>query len=66
MIPSRNLIQLYNIHERYLNNLLSRVDEGLITDFYKFFEEPSIMAIFHDRFKDFKQEVTACYKFISS
>ena len=30
-----NLICLYGLHERCLNNLVSRFNEGLIKDFYK-------------------------------
>lgn len=56
-IPVSNIIQLYNIHERYLNNLLARVEEGLIQDLFEFFGEPWSMAIFHDRFRDLRQEV---------
>ncbi|XP_077972543.1 cilia- and flagella-associated protein 61-like [Styela clava] len=56
-IPVWNITQLYNIHERYLNNLLARVEEGLIADLFEFFREPWCMAIFHDRFRDLRQEV---------
>ncbi|PIK43371.1 putative cilia- and flagella-associated protein 61 [Apostichopus japonicus] len=48
---------LYNIHERFLNNMISRFDEGLIKSFYEFFKENWCLAIFHDRFQDFRQEV---------
>uniref|UniRef100_A0A0X3PA99 Uncharacterized protein n=1 Tax=Schistocephalus solidus TaxID=70667 RepID=A0A0X3PA99_SCHSO len=55
--PRSNLIRLFSVHEKALNNLVSRYDEGLITDFYAYFEEPWAMAIFHDRFDDFRQEI---------
>lgn len=29
-----NYVCLYNIHEKYLNNLIKRFDEGLISDFF--------------------------------
>lgn len=57
-LPVANIIQLYNVHERYLNDLLARVDEGLISDLYDFFRESWCMAVFHDRFRDLRQEVS--------
>ena len=35
VLDTSNLVSLYGLHERYLNNLLQRYDEGLITDFYR-------------------------------
>ena len=35
-IASSNLMCLYGLHERYLNNLVSRFDEGLISDLYSY------------------------------
>lgn len=29
-----NYLCLYNLHEKYLNNVLSRYEEGLISDFF--------------------------------
>ncbi|XP_065052089.1 cilia- and flagella-associated protein 61-like isoform X1 [Rhopilema esculentum] len=52
-----NLVCLYSIHERFLNNLLQRYNEGLIKDFYSYFRESWCLAIFHDRFNDFRSEV---------
>eukprot|EP00112_Aurelia_sp_Birch-Aquarium-sp1_P001004 Seg1097.5 transcript_id=Seg1097.5/GoldUCD/mRNA.D3Y31 product="Cilia- and flagella-associated protein 61" protein_id=Seg1097.5/GoldUCD/D3Y31 len=52
-----NIICLYGIHERYLNNLVQRYDEGLIKDFYSFFRGSWSLAIFHDRFNDFRAEI---------
>ena len=57
-IPVANFLRLYGLHERYLNNLVSRYDEGLISDFYLYFKDPWATAIFHDRFQDFRQEVS--------
>ena len=34
-LPTTNLMCLYGLHERYLNNLVSRFDEGLVTDLYE-------------------------------
>ncbi|KAG8583780.1 hypothetical protein GDO81_008542 [Engystomops pustulosus] len=55
--PASNLICLYGQHERLLNNLCSRFKEGLIQDLYSYFMEAWCMAIYHDRFIDFQQEV---------
>ncbi|XP_066929118.1 cilia- and flagella-associated protein 61-like [Clytia hemisphaerica] len=57
VIPYANLLCLYGLHEKYLNNLLQRHREGLINDLYKYFEESWCMAIYHDRFRDFRSEV---------
>ncbi|CAH1791581.1 unnamed protein product [Owenia fusiformis] len=57
VLNNGNMMCLYNVHERYLNNLLSRFDEGLIKDLYSYFKEAWCLAIFHDRFPDFKEEV---------
>ncbi|EDO37268.1 predicted protein [Nematostella vectensis] len=56
-LDTTNLKCLYGIHERYLNNLLQRFDEGLIQDFYSFFQESWCLAVFHDRFNDFREEI---------
>ncbi|XP_055494965.1 cilia- and flagella-associated protein 61 [Leucoraja erinacea] len=56
-LPVSNYICLYGQHERLLNNLCSRFDEGLITDLHSYFKEPWSLCIYHDRFADFKQEV---------
>lgn len=52
-----NLLALYGMHERFLNNLVSRYYEGMITDLYSYFQQPWAMAIFHDRFLDFRDEI---------
>ncbi|XP_077999640.1 cilia- and flagella-associated protein 61-like [Glandiceps talaboti] len=56
-IETSNLLCLYGLHERYLNNMGSRMKEGLIQDFYEFFRQTWSLAVFHDRFGDFRQEV---------
>ncbi|KAI0208050.1 Cilia- and flagella-associated protein 61 [Lamellibrachia satsuma] len=55
--PTSNLICLYSIHERFLNNLIYRFKVKLITDFYKFFQDKGLMAVYHDRYPDFREEV---------
>ena len=57
-IPASDIVRLYGVHERYLNNLVSRYDEGLVSDFFVFFREPWATSLFHDRFQDFRQEVS--------
>ncbi|XP_069788458.1 cilia- and flagella-associated protein 61 isoform X2 [Narcine bancroftii] len=56
-LPVSNYICLYGQHERLLNNLCSRFDEGLISDLYSYLKEPWSLCIYHDRFMEFKQEV---------
>lgn len=56
-LPSSNLMCLYGVHQRALNNLLARYDEGLIKDFYDYFQEAWATSVFHDRFADFRDEI---------
>lgn len=56
-IDVSNLLFLYGMHERYLNNMLQRHDEGLIDDLYSYFRQSWCLGIFHDRFRDFRSEV---------
>ncbi|XP_040467757.1 cilia- and flagella-associated protein 61 isoform X2 [Falco naumanni] len=55
--PVSNYICLYGQHERLLNDLYYRWNEGKITDLYSYFREPWSMAIYHDRFIDLKKEL---------
>ncbi|KGL94109.1 Uncharacterized protein C20orf26, partial [Charadrius vociferus] len=55
--PVSNYICLYGQHERFLNDLYYRWNEGQITDLYSYFREPWSMAIYHDRFIDLKKEL---------
>ncbi|CAL8069000.1 unnamed protein product [Calicophoron daubneyi] len=55
--PASNYIQLYGVHEMLLNKLASRFDEGLIHDLYEFLDDVWPLAIYHDRFADFREEV---------
>ncbi|CAF1621244.1 unnamed protein product, partial [Adineta ricciae] len=52
-----NLSQLYGLHERLLNNLRQRYNEGLITDLFTYFQENWTVALFHDRFTDVRNEI---------
>ncbi|OWF50418.1 cilia- and flagella-associated protein 61-like isoform X2 [Mizuhopecten yessoensis] len=56
-IPSSNFNCLYGLHERGLNNLMSRFNEGLVKDFISYFMEKWCLAVYHDRFADFRDEV---------
>ncbi|KAI4888586.1 hypothetical protein NFI96_016449, partial [Prochilodus magdalenae] len=56
-LPVSNYICLYGKHQLLLNHLYERFDEDLVHDFYSYFRERWCMAIFHDRFTDFEQEV---------
>lgn len=56
-LPVSNLQSLYGKHQRLLNNICSRYDEGLIQDMYSYFKENWCLALYHDRFADFEQEV---------
>ncbi|KAK3738961.1 hypothetical protein RRG08_006528 [Elysia crispata] len=55
--PKDNYLCLYGIHEKMLNKMLARFDEGLIDDFYRYLAEPWAAAIFHDRFADLRDEI---------
>lgn len=53
-MPSiENMTALYGVHERYLNRMVARFDEGVILDFMDFFNEPWAFAVVHDRFPIF-------------
>ncbi|CAI8039464.1 Cilia- and flagella-associated protein 61 [Geodia barretti] len=56
-IERTNYLCLYGLHEKYLNNLLSRYSEGLISDLFTFLREPWTCAVYHDRFSDLREEV---------
>ncbi|XP_072187744.1 cilia- and flagella-associated protein 61 isoform X2 [Excalfactoria chinensis] len=55
--PASNYICLYGQHERLLNDLFYRWNEGQITDLYSYLREPWSMAIYHDRFIDLQKEL---------
>uniref|UniRef100_A0AAR2J4M6 Cilia- and flagella-associated protein 61 N-terminal domain-containing protein n=1 Tax=Pygocentrus nattereri TaxID=42514 RepID=A0AAR2J4M6_PYGNA len=56
-LPVSNYICLYGKHQLLLNRLYERFDGDLVHDFYSYFRERWCMALFHDRFADFEQEV---------
>lgn len=55
--PALNFVQLYGIHERILNNLRQRYQEGLIEDFFSFLMESWCLAIYLDRFPLIHEEI---------
>ncbi|KAJ8389367.1 hypothetical protein AAFF_G00120750 [Aldrovandia affinis] len=61
-IPVSNYLCLYGKHELLLNRLCARFDEGLIRDLYSYFKERWCLAIYHDRFVDFEEEVRQIMK----
>ncbi|KAL2081853.1 hypothetical protein ACEWY4_021671 [Coilia grayii] len=56
-LPVSNFLCLYGKHEQLLNHLCSRCDEGLVHDLYSYFRERWCLAIYHDRFPDFEEEM---------
>ncbi|XP_060772152.1 cilia- and flagella-associated protein 61 isoform X2 [Neoarius graeffei] len=56
-LPVSNYLCLYGKHQLLLNRLYARCDEELIHDFYSYFRESWCLAVFHDRFADFQQEI---------
>ena len=58
-MPVGNLLALPGLHEQVLNNLAARYREGLIPDFFAFFAMAWATAVFHDRFRDFLDEITS-------
>uniref|UniRef100_A0A3Q0S8Q2 Cilia and flagella associated protein 61 n=1 Tax=Amphilophus citrinellus TaxID=61819 RepID=A0A3Q0S8Q2_AMPCI len=50
-LPVSNYLSLYMKHQQLLGQLLSRYHQGLICDLY------CCLAVFHDRFSDFEQEL---------
>ncbi|TGZ58269.1 hypothetical protein CRM22_009731 [Opisthorchis felineus] len=55
-IPTGNYIQLYRMHAKLLNKLVTRYQEGLITDLYDFLNGVWPLAIYHDRFPEAEAE----------
>jgi hypothetical protein len=50
-----NFTCLVGLPEAYLNRLVLRFDEGLITDLAAFFRANWAMGLFHDRFPEFRE-----------
>jgi len=52
-----NFSRLYGLHEQFLNKLLLKYKQGIITDLYTFFSENWCTALYHDRFEDLCKEI---------
>ncbi|XP_076011199.1 cilia- and flagella-associated protein 61 [Genypterus blacodes] len=56
-IPVSNYLSLYGKHQQLLGQLSCQHDQGLIHNLYSFFRQRWLMAVYHDRFPDFQQEL---------
>ena len=62
MVSNINCTESFFIKKLFRGKLrdylfVARFEEGLIKDFYTYFEEPWAMALFHDRFEDLLLEI---------
>ncbi|KAJ3181731.1 hypothetical protein HDU87_000749 [Geranomyces variabilis] len=56
-LPLGNILCLYGMHEKYVNNIVSRFDEGIISDFASFLEEDWALPLYFDRFGEFAKDL---------
>ncbi|KAM9778429.1 cilia- and flagella-associated protein 61 isoform 1-T3 [Syngnathus typhle] len=61
LLPVSNLMCLYGKHQQLLGQLLVRLHLGQIDDLYSFFRQSWCLAIFHDRFNYFEEELLQDY-----
>ncbi|XP_069370684.1 cilia- and flagella-associated protein 61 [Paralichthys olivaceus] len=56
-LPVSNYLTLYGKPQHMLGQMLSRYHQGLIPDLYSFLRRSQFLAVYHDRFSDFHQEL---------
>ncbi|KND05075.1 uncharacterized protein SPPG_00750 [Spizellomyces punctatus DAOM BR117] len=56
-IPIDNIVTLYGMHEKYFKRLVARFDEGIITDFASYLNEPWALPLYYDQFPECLREI---------